>query len=103
MNKEFDELVNEYEQVKTNSDAELERILSMMRQNLLSRVNNEYCLIDNVQVSIKEASFEELLHINGNLSKTESSETMERVSDLFRKNQLKNNQYSSNNPYPPKS
>ena len=96
-------MVNEYEQAKTNSDKSLERILSKMRKNLLDRTNNEYYPLYKKHVSIKEASFEQLLQINGELNKIETSKTMESSSDLLRQEQLKNNKFNPENSYPQKT
>lgn len=98
MNKEFGKLVNEYEQVKTNSDAEeLERILSKMRENLKNRIRE-----DKYSINIAEATFEDLLKINAELNMAETSDKMKSVSDASRQQQQDKNKYRPNNPYPQK-
>ena len=66
MNKEFGDLVQQYEQALKDAEVQKqETLLSGMRQNIKERTNGvDRYSIDGESISIMNAAFEDLLKIN---------------------------------------
>ena len=101
MNKQFGELVQQYEQARNEADVQKQdTILSEMRQNLKERADGVNFSQDEGTKSIMDASYEDLLKINGAIILKESSNSMTSISDYSRQTHEERNQYGPNNPYP---
>lgn len=103
MNKQFDELVQQYNQARKEADVQKQdTILSEMRQNIQTRTSceNYKIEIENDTIILADASFEELLRIDGDINRKTSSDSMTDFSDYSRQTHQENNQYGPNNPYP---
>lgn len=102
MNKEFGDLVQQYEQALKDAEVQKqETLLSGMRQNIKERTNGvDRYSIDGESISIMNAAFEDLLKINGDITRKTTSDAMTEYGDSIRKTNLKENKYGPDNPYP---
>lgn len=101
MNKEFQKLFSEFENAKNNKDIDKEKsILAKMVENIYQRNGglNDYCReLDGKKYLIQNASVQELLEINGEMNRIETSQKLTKISDEARAQQTGKNKYGPNN------
>lgn len=103
MNKEFEDLNQKYQKTISNrSSLQENEFIDQMRMNILQRnggVDEFIRSIDDKKYSIKDASYKDLLEINGAMNNKEMSEKLSDTSNILRSEQTDRNTYGEKNPY----
>lgn len=103
MNKKFDDLNQKYLRVTISNDlSKKQKLIEQMRANVLERnegVDEFIRSIDDKKYSIKNASYKDLLEINGAMNNKEMSEKLSNTSNILRSEQKERNIYGEKNPY----
>lgn len=103
MNKEFDDLNQRYQEANSSNDlSKKQELIEQMRANILERnegVDEFIRSIDDKKYSIKDASYKDLLEINGAMNNKDKTEELASISNTLRSEQTERNIYGEKNPY----
>lgn len=103
MNKEFDDLNQKYLRVTISNDlSKKQKLIEQMRANVLERnegVDEFIRSIDDKKYSIKDASYKDLLEINGAMNNKDKTEELASISNALRSEQTDRNTFGEKKPY----
>ena len=104
MNKDFEDLNQSYQEANSSNNlSKKKELIKQMRANVLERnggVDEFIRSTDDKKYSIKEASYKDLLEINGAMNNKEMSEKLSNISNILRSEQTERNIYGQDNSYP---
>ena len=94
LKEKFDKL---NEELSSPNCSNREEKLSIMREILKERCENQNFTADNIIDSMER---QELIKLDGTLNRIQGQQNRDEINELARNAQTDNNRYSKDNPYP---